>query len=94
MVSQPRIVFLGPEQVGGEIIGGEKRGEIVPDERAVLDIGRDVLAVFLRLSDDEFRCRCPFDVAVQFRFQRHSNIPSVSPGLETRHLEARPNTAP
>ena len=48
VVGEPRIVLFGAEQVGGEIIGGEEAGEIVPDEGAVLDEGRDVGAIFLR----------------------------------------------
>ena len=90
VVGEPRIVLLGAEKVGGEVVGGEKTGEIVPDEGAVLDVGRDVPAVFPGLRDHEFgRCRA-FDVAVQFRFQRHSLILVVPAARRGRTPRPRP----
>jgi hypothetical protein len=72
---EPRIIVLRAEQVGGEVVSLQETGEIMPDEGAVLDVGRDVLAVFLRLPDHEFGCCRTFDVAVQFGFQRHTLVP-------------------
>ena len=71
MFGQQDIILLGAEEIGGEVVGGKKRGEVMPHERPVADEGRGVLAIFPRLLDDEFGRRRPFDMAVQFGFQDH-----------------------
>ncbi len=63
---QQRIVVFRPEKIGGEIIGLQKRCEIVPHERPVAYVRSRVLAVFARLADNQLRIGRALDVTVNF----------------------------
>src|SRR5690606_16680718 len=75
VLGQPGVVLFRAEQVGGEVVGGEEGGEVVPDERAVADERLDGPAVFACLLDDESGRGRALDMTMQFRLEDHPRLP-------------------